>query len=118
MAGFKQRVLEANGFGGEKPSCLQAEICPGPALSDFLVRGGESRRRTDRRDAVGASPYALRQVAPVDPETGEVGDKALISFGIRAQSLEDQQKLVDRVRDEIGDPPGGPRVEVQLRGCR
>ena len=65
------------------------------------------------------SPYALRQVAPLDPETGEVGHQALISFGIRAQSLEDQQELIDRVRGEIGEPGAGRAaagVEVQLAG--
>jgi uncharacterized protein len=115
MAGFKRRVLEGNGFGGENPSCLRAEICPGPALSDFLVRG-EEEVTAKRIDATlsALSPYALRQVAPLDPETGEVGHQALISFGIRAQSLEDQQKLVDRVRDEVGEAPEG--VEVQLAG--
>jgi hydrophobe/amphiphile efflux-3 (HAE3) family protein len=115
MAGFKRRVLQAGGFEGEDPSCLQAEICPGPALSDFLVKG-EEKPTAKRIDAtLGAlSPYALRQVAPIDPETGEVGHQALISFGIRAQSLEDQQKLVERVRDEIGEPPDG--VEVHLAG--
>jgi predicted RND superfamily exporter protein len=115
MAGFKKRVLETNGFEGENPSCLDAEICPGPALSDFLIRGEETPT-AKRIDATlsALSPYALRQVAPIDPDTGEVGKEALISFGIRAQSLEDQQKLVDRVRDAIGDPPEG--VEVQLSG--
>jgi len=115
MAGFKKRVLETGGFGGEDPSCLEAEICPGPALSDFLVKG-EEKPTANRIDATltALSPYALRQVAPIDPETGEVGHQALISLGIRAQSLEDQQKLVDRVRDEIGEPPDG--VEVELAG--
>ena len=115
MAGFKKRVLEANGFGGENPSCLDAEICPGPALSDFLVRGGETPT-AERIDATlsALSPYALRQVAPIDPDTGEVGNEALISFGIRAQSLDDQQKLVDRVRDAVGEPPEG--VDVELSG--
>ena len=115
MAGFKKQVLDANGFSGENPSCNEAEICPGPALSDFLVRGGETPT-AQRIDATLAalSPYALRQVAPINPETGEVGQKALISFGIRAQSLEDQQKLVDRVRGAIGETPDG--VEVQLAG--
>ncbi len=115
MAGFKKRVLETGGFAGEDPSCLEAEICPGPALSDFLVKG-EEKPTSKRIDATLAalSPYALRQVAPIDPETGEVGHQALISLGIRAQSLEDQQKLVDRVRGEIGEPPDG--VEVQLAG--
>ncbi len=115
MAGFKKRVLEANGFSGENPSCLDAEICPGPALSDFLVRGGETPT-AKRIDATlsALSPYALRQVAPIDPETGEVGNQALISFGIRAQSLGDQQQLVERVRDAIGETPEG--VDVQLAG--
>jgi hydrophobe/amphiphile efflux-3 (HAE3) family protein len=115
MAGFKQRVLEGNGFQGEDPSCLTAEICPGPALSDFLVRGDEKPTRKRIESTLAAlSPYALRQVAPVDTQTGKVGHEALISFGIRAQSLEDQQQLIDRVRGEIGEPP--PGVEVQLAG--
>ncbi|HET6997503.1 MAG TPA: MMPL family transporter [Solirubrobacterales bacterium] len=120
MAAFKQRVLRSNGFSGENPSCLEAEICPGPALSDFLTRGGELTQRGIDATLAALSPYALRQVAPIDPETGEVGQQALLSFGIRAQSLEDQQALVDRVRSEIGEPgaPGGPPtgVEVQLAG--
>ena len=115
MAGFKQRVLEGNGFRGEDPSCLTAEICPGPALSDFLIREEEKPTRKRIEATLAAlSPYALRQVAPVDPQTGKVGHEALISFGIRAQSLEDQQALTERVRGEIGQPP--PGVEVKLTG--
>ncbi len=115
MAGFKKRVLESNGFKGEDPSCLNAEICPGPALSDFLIRGGEKPTQERIESTLAAlSPYALRQVAPIDPKTGEVGQVALMTFGIRAQSLDDQQKLIDRVRGEIGEPP--PGVEVELAG--
>jgi predicted RND superfamily exporter protein len=118
MAAFKRRVLRENGFTGKDPSCLEAEICPGPALSDFLVRGGESVTRARIRATLGAlSPYALQQVAPLDPATGEVGHQALISFGIRAQSLDDQQALIDRVRSEVGTPgaPGGPPPGVSVR---
>jgi uncharacterized protein len=115
MAGFKKRVLEDNGFSGENPSCLQAEVCPGPALSDFLVRGNRELTKEGIESTLAAlSQYALRQVAPVDPETGTVGTQALLSFGIRAQSLEDQQRLIERVRDEIGEPP--PGVDVELAG--
>jgi hydrophobe/amphiphile efflux-3 (HAE3) family protein len=115
MAGFKQRILASNGFEGENPSCLTAEICPGPALSDFLIHGEEEPTQRQIEATLAAlSPYALRQVAPVDPQTGKVGQEALISFGIRAQSLEDQQALIERVRSEIGEPP--PGVEVQLAG--
>lgn len=117
MAAFKQRVLRANGFRGEDPSCLSADVCPGPALSDFLTRGGPVTRQGIRATLSALSPYSLRQVAPVDPKTGRIGHTALISFGIRAQSLEDQQALIDRVRSEIGEPgaPGGPPAGVEVR---
>ena len=121
MAAFKQRVLRANGYEGENPSCLEAEICPGPALSDFLTRGGSEPTRQGIEETLAAlSPYALRQVAPVDPRTGTVGQQALLTFGIRTQSLEDQQALIDRVRAAIGEPGsrGGPPagVEAELAG--
>ena len=123
MAAFKQRVLDQNGFSGRQPSCLKAEICPGPALSDLLTTGNSSERlkRSDIRATLRELPaYDLEQMAPVDPKTGLPGHLALLSFGIRAQSLEDQQALIDRVRGEIGEPgaPGGPPpgVEVRLAG--
>ena len=55
-------------------------------------------------------------MAPVDPKTG-VGRQALITFGIRAQSLDEQQALVDGSRAEIGEPgaPGGPPAGVEVR---
>lgn len=66
------------------------------------------------------SPYDLRQVAPIDPKTGRLGHTALLSFGIRAQSLEAQQALIDRIRGEIGDPGSTqgppPGAVVRLAG--
>jgi uncharacterized protein len=120
MAGFKRRVLRENGFTGEDPSCLTAEVCPGPALSDFLTRGeGKPTRAGIDATLAALSPYDLRQVAPLAAD-GKLGHSALISFGIRAQSLADQQRLVDRVRAAIGEPgrSGGPPpgVEVHLAG--
>ncbi len=118
MAAFKQRVLRANGFGGEDPSCLSAEVCPGPALSDFLTHGGGKLTRRGVDETLAAlSSYDLRQVAPLDPRTGRLGHTALISFGIRAQSLQSQQALIERVRSAIGDPGsrGGPPAGVEVR---
>lgn len=120
MADFKQRVLRENGFTGARPSCLKAEICPGPALSDFLVsgKGEEQLTRADVRATLRELPaYSLEQIAPVDPKTGLPGHLALLSFGIRAQSLEDQQALIERVRDEVREPgePGGPPEGVRVR---
>ncbi len=120
MAGFKQRVLDSGGFSGPRPSCLTAEVCPGPALSDFLVsgKGHERLSRRDVRATLAELPaYDLEQVAPVDPKTGLPGHLALLSFGIRAQSLGDQQALIERVRDEVGESgaPGGPPSGVTVR---
>ena len=122
MAGFKHRVLTENGFSGPNPSCKEAEVCPGPALSDFVVGagGGPLRRAEVRATLRELPPYDLEQVAPADPRTGLPGHTALVSFGIRAQSLEDQQALIERIRGEIGEPgaPGGPPagVDVELAG--
>ncbi len=120
MADFKQRVLRENGFTDPRPSCLKAEICPGPALSDFLIsgKGEEQLTQQDVRATLRELPsYSLEQLAPVNPKTGLPGHLALLSFGIRAQSLEDQQALIDRVRAEVGEPgsPGGPPEGVKVR---
>ncbi len=122
MADFKRRVLETGGFSGAEPSCLEAEICPGPALSD-LVGAGEGGRlvRGEVRAALDQVPsYDLEKLAELDPKTGLPAGTALLSFGIRAQSLDSQQELIERVRAQIGEPgaPGGPPagVEVQLAG--
>jgi uncharacterized protein len=118
MADFKQRVLRANGFDGPRPSCQEAEVCPGPALSDFLGGGDDGLTRRDIRAALLELPaYDLVQVAPVDPRTGLPRGTALLTFGIRAQSLEAQQALIDRVENEIGEPgaPGGPPPGVTVR---
>jgi predicted RND superfamily exporter protein len=122
MAAFKQRALKANGFAGEDPSCLEAEICPGPALSDFLVRPGGGKVTKAGIDATlsALSSYSLRQVAPLDPKTGKVGNLALMSFGLRSQSLANEEQVIDRVRAAIGEPgtPTGPPagVAVHLAG--
>lgn len=129
MADFKQRVLEAGGFSGANPSCQEAEVCPGPALSDFVTGGGLTEgavqagqlTRKSIREGLGQIPaYDLRQVTTVDPETGLPTGTALLGFGIRAQSLDEQQELIDRIRGEIGEPgtEGGPPkgVEVELAG--
>lgn len=116
MAGFKQRALAAGGFD-EASGCRAAEICPGPALSDF-VGGGKGMSRAQIRSTLSAlPPYALEQVAPLDRRTGRVGHTALLAFGIREQSLEDQERLIDRIRAQVGEPgtKGGPPSGVRVR---
>lgn len=133
MADFKRRVLGAGGFSGANASCKTAEICPGPALSDFVTAGGlpvESEAAAGQgiaeeagltqagmRAAFAQIPaYDLEQLATVDRETGLPAGTALLSFGIRAQSLEDQHALIERIQDAVGEPgtEGGPPAGVQV----
>jgi uncharacterized protein len=121
MADFKQRVLDSGGFSGRDASCLEAEICPGPALSDFVAAvGGPLTQRQIRAAFAQVPAYDLEKLTELDPETGMPAGTALLGFGIRAQSLDAQQALIGRVRDEIGEPGerGGPPpgVEVELAG--
>jgi hydrophobe/amphiphile efflux-3 (HAE3) family protein len=121
MDAFKRRVLRAGGFAGAEPSCREAEVCPGPALSDFVKDGGNRLTRREVRATLAALPsYDLEQVSELDPSTGLPAGSALLSFGIRAQSLSAQQALIERIEGEVGEPgaPGGPPrgVEVQLAG--
>jgi uncharacterized protein len=103
MAGFKARVLEQN------------EVTAGPALSDFLTRGeGRVTKAGIEATLSALSAYSLRQVAPLDPKTGKVGDVALMTFGIGSQTLAEQQQLIDNVRAAVGTPPAG--VDVRLAG--
>jgi len=127
MAAFKRRALRAGGFAGANASCREAEACPGPALSDFVTGGGltpgpegQLTRKSIRSALKQIPTYDLRQVATVDPRTGLPSGTALIGFGIRAQSLDSQQKLIERIRAAAGRPgtKGGPPpgVQVELAG--
>ncbi|HET6570083.1 MAG TPA: MMPL family transporter [Solirubrobacterales bacterium] len=127
MAAFKRRALAAGGFKGANASCQEAEVCPGPALSDFVTGGGlltgseQGLTRKSIRAALKQIPaYDLRQVATVDPKTGLPTGTALMGFGIRAQSLDSQQELIERIRGAVGEPgtKGGPPpgVQVELAG--
>ncbi len=103
MAGFKRRVLAHD------------DVTAGPALSDFLTRGqGKVTKSGIEATLAALSSYSLRQVAPLDPKTGKVGHVALMSFGIRSQTLAEQQRLLRQVRAQVGSPPAG--VEVRLAG--
>lgn len=103
MAGFKRSVLKHD------------DVTAGPALSDFLTRGeGKVTKSGIEATLEALSPYSLRQVAPIDPKTGKVGDVALISFGISSQTLAEQNRLLRDVRAQIGTPP--PGVTVRLAG--
>jgi hypothetical protein len=89
-------------------------------LSDFLIdsKRKEQPKQSDIRATLRElPPYDLEQLAPVNPKTGLPGHLALLSFGIRSQSLQGQQAVISRVRAAVGEPgsPGGPPAGVRVR---
>ena len=125
MAAFKRRVLGRERVQRRRPELPGSRDLPRAGalgLPHPRRRSGHppGHRRDPRRRSL---PTRCARSRRSIRETGEVGHPALISFGIRAQSLEDQQALIDRVRAEIGDPgsPGGPAGRAPSSawpGCR
>ena len=121
MSDYKQRVLERAGFTGEATSCLEqaTRLCPSIALPD-LFSSGETVPTQARIQRVLAllPPYFSQAVVSADPETGELGDTAVIPFGIKVMPFDEQKELIDAIRAEIdppgteNDPPEGVAAEV------
>jgi hydrophobe/amphiphile efflux-3 (HAE3) family protein len=117
MSDFQGRVLERGGFEGETPSCEAADICPAVALTDLFSAGGSRTREQAEALIAAIPPYFSQAVVTRDEGTGGVGDTANIAFGIRVQPLDDQQRLIESIREEIGADGGPPSgTEVDLAG--
>ena len=111
MSGFKQRVLEQQGFDGQFPNCRAegTEICPGPGLSDLFNLSSGLPLTEERIEAVLAAvpPYFSQAILSQQ----EDGDVANVSFLIPVMPLDEQEALIDEIRAEL-DPPPGVSAEV------
>jgi hydrophobe/amphiphile efflux-3 (HAE3) family protein len=109
MVDFQQRVLDDAGYrSGER--CTQAEdppeLCPALSLPDLVAAaGGDSERVTELLDAI--PEYLSQGAITSDRET------ANLAFGIRLQSLERQQEVVEAIKEQLDPPPG---VEAHVVG--
>jgi hydrophobe/amphiphile efflux-3 (HAE3) family protein len=108
MASFQDDVLDAAGYEpGDR--CSQAqdppELCPALSLTDVLagVDPDDEPRVEALLEAV--PDYLSQGVISRDRTT------ATLAFGIRLQSLERQQEVVERIEAEL-DPPDGVDAAV------
>jgi uncharacterized protein len=120
MRDFEDDVLQEHGFGGEFPSCREAEVCPAVSLPSLFASGGRLTARRVRSLLAAVPPYFSQAVITRDPDTGRPGNTANIAFGIRVMPLDDQQRLIDEIRAAI-DPPGierdpPPGTEARIAG--
>ncbi|HEU0019243.1 MAG TPA: MMPL family transporter [Thermoleophilaceae bacterium] len=111
MSSFQQRVLDDAGYrSGER--CTQEkdppELCPALSLPDLLaaVGGGDRKRVKGLIDAI--PPYLSQSLITADRKT------ANLAFGIRLQSLERQQEVVERIERQLDPPPGVEAAVVGL----
>jgi predicted RND superfamily exporter protein len=110
-------VLERGGFSGDAPTCEAADICPAVALTDLFNAGGGAQTEAQAQALIDAIPPYFSQAVVSRDESGAIGDTANIAFGIRVQPLDDQQSLIEGIRDEIGANGGPPEgTDVDLAG--
>ena len=108
MSGYRQRVLDA---GGYDEACRDPDVrvCPAVSLADVVGEG------SSREEIAGVlsllPPYFAQAFVETDPETGETGNTALVSFGIRTMPFDEQKELVDEMRDLIDAPGAEPPPE-------
>ena len=122
MRDYRQRVLALGGFEGEFPSCLDegARVCPAISLPDLFGSDNAVPSQERIRGVLELLPaYFSQAVVETDTDTGEIGNTAVLSFGIRVMPFDEQKELIDAIRGEI-DPPGSGRpptdVDVQVVG--
>ena len=123
MRDYRRRVLALGGLEGQFASCLEEEtkLCPGISLPDLFGQGDSIPSRARIRGLLQLLPaYFAQAVVEVDPETGQIGDTAVLSFGIRVMPFDEQKELIDGMRAAIeapeGDEPLPSGTDVQVAG--
>ena len=105
-------ATRASARAASRRGCAPRSRSPTSSPGAATVRERGSRRR---RCWPRSRPTSRRPSSPATRETGDIGDTANIAFGIRVQPLDEQQELIDGIRDQIeadGGPPPGTEVEL------
>jgi uncharacterized protein len=123
MREYKGRVLESHGFGGEFPSCEEADLCPGLSLPDLFGEGNLTRAQVRALLEI-APPYFLSGLVSPDPDADPTAEGVPglthVRLKIPVMPLDEQKELIDDLRAEVDpagtelDPPAN--VEVTVAG--
>ena len=106
MADYQQRVLRRFGYD-EARGCRTATLCPAFSLPDLLQGSDARSRRAIEALLEAVPPYFAQGV--LTPRR----DAATLAFGIRLMDLDEQQDVVEAMREELHPPPG---VRARLAG--
>lgn len=104
MRDYQSGVLAEAGYKGERPTCDRAKLCPAASLASLFETQQELSRREIRRLLRSVGDFARGVVSP--------GRRmATMAFGVRLESLGEQQDVIEMMRDRL-DPPKGVSAEV------
>ena len=104
MADYQRRVLKEARYS-EANGCGRAALCPALSLPDLFQGGAAADRErvTALLDAV--PPYFSQAVLTADRRT------ANLAFGIRLAPLDEQGRVIERMRAQL-DPPAGVTARI------
>ncbi|MDX6588576.1 MAG: uncharacterized protein QOI31_3049 [Solirubrobacterales bacterium] len=109
MKDYRQRVLDAGGYD-EDCRAEGTRVCPAISLPDLF--GDEVPDRERIEGVLSLLPaYFAQAVIETDPVTGEAGNTALLSFGIKVMPFDEQKELVDEMRELVDTPGATPPPE-------
>jgi predicted RND superfamily exporter protein len=107
MRDYQAALLKRYGYSSTR-GCGRAELCPALSLPDlFRTNAAAGNRAAIRALLDSVPPYFSSAVITADRKT------ANLAFGIRLESLERQQQIIDAMRARL-DPPAG--VTARLAG--
>lgn len=119
MEDVRSEVLAESGYDEQDPSCVDAELCPGPAIPDFVDTEIEGLNAAGVKRLLRALPPSERRAMVAGGLTGKRKPTvAKVAFALRAGSVDKQQAIVDRMNRAISDsrdgqgPPAGVTAEV------
>ncbi|MGB0119638.1 MAG: MMPL family transporter [Solirubrobacterales bacterium] len=119
MAEVRTLALDKAGYEEPEPSCLDADLCPGPAITDFVPDGGNEMSAAAIRRGLRGLPVDERRAIISGGLVGkELPTETKIPFVIRTGSVDSQRRVVSQIEDSISQsrdgqgPPAGVSVDV------
>ncbi|MBK5110233.1 MAG: MMPL family transporter [Thermoleophilia bacterium] len=111
MDRVRRDALARAGYDESDPDCLAADLCPGPAISDFVADGGAGMDAATIRGTLRGLPLREREamigggLAGNDPPT-----VTKIPFAIRTGSVDRQEEVIDGIRAAAAESGGAAGV--------